>query len=33
MHIRGIGYDIYLDYIDEGYIKLDDWEKVDPKIC
>ena len=30
MLIRGDGYTIYLDYIDEGYIKLDDWEKVNP---
>ena len=30
MIIRGNGYNIYLDYVDEGYIKLDDWEKVDP---
>ena len=28
MLIRGVGYTIYLDYVDEGYIKLDDWEKV-----
>jgi len=28
MLIRGSGYTIYLDYVDEGYIKLDDWEKV-----
>ena len=28
MLIRGNGYTIYLDYVDEGYIKLDDWEKV-----
>ena len=27
MLIRGVGYTIYLDYVDEGYIKLDDWEK------
>ena len=30
MLIRGVGYTIYLDYVDEGYIKLDDWEKVSP---
>ena len=30
MLIRGDGYTIYLDYVDEGYIKLDDWEKVNP---
>ena len=30
MLIRGVGYTIYLDYVDEGYIKLDDWEKVNP---
>ena len=30
MLIRGDGYSIYLDYFDEGYIKLDDWEKVNP---
>ncbi len=30
MLIRGTGYTIYLDYVDEGYIKLDDWEKVSP---
>ena len=30
MLIRGLGYTIYLDYVDEGYIKLDDWEKVNP---
>ncbi len=31
MHIRGNGYDVYLDYIDDGYVKLDDWKSVDPK--
>ena len=30
MLIRGAGYTIYLDYVDEGYTKLDDWEKVNP---
>ena len=30
MLIRGNGYNIYLDYIDDGYIKLDDWSKVNP---
>ena len=30
MLIRGDGYTIYLDYVDGGYIKLDDWEKVNP---
>ena len=30
MLIRGVGYTIYLDYVDGGYIKLDDWEKVNP---
>ena len=28
MHIRGTGYDVFLDYRDDGYVKLDDWEKV-----
>ena len=28
MLIRGNDYNIYLDYIDDGYIKLDDWSKV-----
>ena len=31
MHIRGTGYDVYLDYINDGYVKLDDWKSVDPK--
>jgi uncharacterized membrane-anchored protein len=31
MLIRGSGYDVYLDYIDDGYVKLDDWKNVDPK--
>ena len=28
MHIRGIGYDIFLEYRDDGYVKLDDWKNV-----
>ena len=28
MHIRGTGYDIFLDYRDDGYVKLDDWKNV-----
>ena len=31
MLIRGTGYDVYLNYIDDGYVKLDDWKSVDPK--
>lgn len=31
MLIRGSGYDVYLDYVDDGYVKLDDWKNVDPK--
>lgn len=31
MLIRGTGYDVYLDYINDGYVKLDDWKSVDPK--
>ena len=28
MHIRGTGYDVFLDYRDDGYVKLDDWKNV-----
>lgn len=28
MHIRGTGYDVFLDYKDDGYVKLDDWKNV-----
>ena len=31
MVIRGTGYDVYLNYIDDGYVKLADWISVDPK--
>lgn len=31
MLIRGSGYDVYLNYVDDGYVKLDDWKNVDPK--
>ena len=29
--IKGEGYTIYLDYVDDGYINLDDWSNVNPK--
>ena len=28
MHIRGTGYDVFLDYRGDGYVKLDDWKNV-----
>lgn len=28
MQIRGTGYDVFLDYRDDGYVKLDDWKNV-----
>jgi len=28
-YIRGPGYTIFVDYIDDGYVKLDDWKNVD----
>ena len=28
MHIRGAGYDVFLDYRGDGYVKLDDWKNV-----
>ena len=28
MHLRGTGYDVFLDYRDDGYVKLDDWKNV-----
>jgi len=31
MFIKGEGYSIYIDYINEGYTSLEDWNDVDPK--
>ena len=31
MLIKGDGYSIYIDYYNDGYIKLDDWKDVSPK--
>lgn len=31
MFIRGVDYSIYIDYINEGYTSLEDWNDVDPK--
>ena len=28
-YIRGEGYTIFVDYIGDGYVKLDDWKNVD----
>ena len=31
-HIRGIDYSIYVDFVDNGYVQIDDWKTVDPNI-
>ena len=28
MHIKGTGYSVFVDYVDDGYVKLDDWKNV-----